>query len=854
MRVGDLFAALHLDKRSFSAGLATARAESTGLGTLIGKIGLGMGLAFAAVGAIAINMAADFQKSMANVHTLIGKGSESDARIVELGEAIKGMSMETGKSLEDLSGGLYEVIGTFGDGADTLGLLDVAARAGSAGLSTTQDAVRLLAALTKSYGDTSVEAAQHSADLAFQTANLGVTTFPEMAQAMGRVIPTAAALKISQEELFAVMATLTGVTGSTDEVTTQLRGSMTAMLKPSREMRDALKELGYTGVSAGQDIVGEKGLVPSIQMLAGTTTAGKEGIAKLWRNTNTLNAVLALTGGQADTFATKMAAMGDVTGVTTDAFNIQHETVAEMQNRVSAAIGVMMVDLGEKLLPIVETVLNWIIDNWPAIAGVFDSVATAIGRTVQFVVLVIAKLIEVIDFLKPAIIAIGTVIMAVMLPSLVAMAVSAGAAALAMALAFAIPAAVVVALIATLAAASAAVNFFAMDFGEMGAKMHDVATKTSVDFNQVKEVTRALMDEYGLSFEEAAARAETALASQGAAYDEAAVHAEAATGRQTGATEATASATETATTDIETSIAEMEAVIAAETEAAGLAMSEFSREALTALQELETGMRDSGTAAASAWLDPIKTGLEIAQAEAELGSKELRDKLKSKDPDIVRDGQIRKATLISQLIGLKNEAALQGDATAQVAKTKALLASEFMEEGLASKDDEIVATFELWRDEMDERVAEMEATASNADIGRNLAAAITAQSSEAYMAAGNMAAKIRGIFPGSEPKDPSSPFRGITKGFGIGSTLAEGFGASLRGHDFAGLFGNSMPSAAGGGGAGGGSSHVTVEIRDPDGAIRGGGYDQGQIERVVERALMESVSGARHRSLRMAPG
>lgn len=43
---------------------------------------------------------------------------------------------------------------------------------------------------------------------------------------------------------------------------------------------------------------------------------------------------------------------------------------------------------------------------------------------------------------------------------------------------------------------------------------------------------------------------------------------------------------------------------------------------------------------------------------------------------------------------------------------------------------------------------------------------------------------------------------------------------------------------------------VTVEIRDPDGAVGRGGYDQGQIERVLERALTETIGGARHRSLR----
>ena len=249
LKVGELYGLLKLDKSQFDKGLKESGGGFNKFKGLIVAGAAAAGLAILAIGGASAKLAIDFQKNMANVHTLIGPGSESDARIADLGESVKQMSLNTGKSLDDLSGGLYEVIGTFGDTADSAGWLEVAAKAGAAGLSTTQEAVGLLAAVTKSYGDTSLEAAQKASDLAFQTMNLGVTTFPEMAGAMGRVIPMAAAMKVSQEELFAAMATLTGVTGSTDEVVTQLRGGMTAFLKPSKEMREARLQLHFMRVS-----------------------------------------------------------------------------------------------------------------------------------------------------------------------------------------------------------------------------------------------------------------------------------------------------------------------------------------------------------------------------------------------------------------------------------------------------------------------------------------------------------------------------------------------------------------------------------------------------------------------------
>lgn len=386
LKVGELYGLLKLDKSNFDKGLKSSGLSFNKFKGLIIAGAASAALAIVGIGGAAAKLAVDFEKSMANVQTLIGKGSEADARIKELGASVKDMSVETGKSLEDLSGGLYTLIGTLGDTADSTAWLELAAKSGAAGLATTEEAISLLTAVTKSYGDTSVEAGQKVADLAFQAANLGVTTFPEMAAAMGRVIPMAAALKVSQEELFAVMATLTGVTGSTDEVVTQLRGGMTAFLKPSKEMQKALKELGYTGVNAGQDLVKKEGLVGAIQAVEGSATATEKGIAKLFRNTNTLNAVMALTGGSAASFEKNLKAMGDAAGSTAQAFEIQQKTVAASMDRVGAAFNVVLVNLGEKFLPVLADLLDWVSAHMPEIAAIIDGVFAFIGESIDFFV------------------------------------------------------------------------------------------------------------------------------------------------------------------------------------------------------------------------------------------------------------------------------------------------------------------------------------------------------------------------------------------------------------------------------------------------------------------------------------
>ena len=164
-----------------------------------GKIQKGLNkisLAVAAIGIAAIKASTDFNQSMANVATLIPGNIK---RVEELKDAVQDLSIVTGKSTADIAAGLYQVISAFGDTSDTVKILDINVRAAAAGLATTTDAINLTSAATKGYGDTSEKAVKKAADLAFVTVKLGQTTFPEIAASIGRVIPIAKSMNVSQE-------------------------------------------------------------------------------------------------------------------------------------------------------------------------------------------------------------------------------------------------------------------------------------------------------------------------------------------------------------------------------------------------------------------------------------------------------------------------------------------------------------------------------------------------------------------------------------------------------------------------------------------------------------------------------
>lgn len=308
-----------------------------------------------AISGFSLKASIDFNKAMANIATLIPDNAE---RVQELKKGIQDLSIATGKSTGDLADGMYQVISAFGDSADSLKILEINARAGTAGVATTLDAINLTSAVTKNYGDTSAAASQKAADLAFKTVELGQTTFPELANAIGRVAPLTAQLGLSQEDLFTGFAALTGVTGDAARVSTQLSAVLNGMLEPSDSMALAIEDLGYENSNA---MLSSLGFLGSLKALIGETDRSSEAIAGLFGRQEALLPVFALNGKLADDYTVKSKKMNNVLGATDIAYKEQTEGANKTGHALDvlkARSVVMAQNLGDALAPALLTILD----------------------------------------------------------------------------------------------------------------------------------------------------------------------------------------------------------------------------------------------------------------------------------------------------------------------------------------------------------------------------------------------------------------------------------------------------------------------------------------------------------------
>lgn len=282
---------------------------------------IGVTLPILAAGTASLKFSGELNAAMGNVETFMPGNTK---RIEELRKEVQQLAIGVGKDTTDLAGGLYEVVSAFGDSAETSKKLAINAKAAAAGVSTTKDAIKLTSAVTKAYGDVSASATQHASDLAFMTVKLGQTTFPELAESIGRVTPLAQEMGVSMEEMFAVLATGTGVTGDAAEVNTQMASALNAFIKPNTTMVQLYDALG---VSGGKALIQEHGFIGALRLVKERAALANVSLGELLGRKEAMILTLALTGAQMDTFNYKMAAMKDVTGATDEAFRAQTEGI-----------------------------------------------------------------------------------------------------------------------------------------------------------------------------------------------------------------------------------------------------------------------------------------------------------------------------------------------------------------------------------------------------------------------------------------------------------------------------------------------------------------------------------------------
>jgi TP901 family phage tail tape measure protein len=283
-----------------------------------------LGISFGAFEAVqlfkrAVSDALEFQSAMANVDSILGN-SEISAQ--HLASELTQLSGNLGSSRE-LANAMYEAIGAGIPAAQSVQFVTEATKLAKATLADTGETTKLLAVVMNAYG-LKLQDVAHISDVFTETVASGIVRGEELAHELGTVIPTAALLGVSIEEVSAAIATMTRTGISASESTTALNQALLSFIKPSKEAKSIAADLG---IELDANTVRSKGFAGALAELKDKVGSNDEALIALFGSVRGGRAALSLTGEQAGFFTEEMKRMETQVGKTNEAFEKQQQTI-----------------------------------------------------------------------------------------------------------------------------------------------------------------------------------------------------------------------------------------------------------------------------------------------------------------------------------------------------------------------------------------------------------------------------------------------------------------------------------------------------------------------------------------------
>jgi TP901 family phage tail tape measure protein len=423
MKVFDLFGQISLKGiDGVNKQLGGLQGNLNSMGAKMTSVGKGMTVAGGAmVGAVtaiaapSIKMASDFDTAMRSVNTMLLLNEEEFQKLsADTREMAKAMGVEAPEAAQ----ALYQAISAGVPKDDVISFMEIATKAAIGGMTDTETAVDGLTTVINAF-KLPMSSAQEVADLMFTTVKGGKTTMEELSASMFQVAPIAAASGVQFAEVSAALSTMTKQGVPTAQATTQLRQAMVALQKPSADMAKVIEGLGY---ESGQAMLEELGFAKTLETLRAATGGSNEMLMKMFGSVEAGSAVLALTGENAQMFATDLAAMENASGASQDAFDEMEKSTSRQMAHLMSDLKDIAITIGNALIPVLKDIMAtvtpiiqkvgaWIKEN-PKLTKTILIVVGAIGG----LLLVFGPILMMLGMLLPLLPAIGAAFAALMGP------------------------------------------------------------------------------------------------------------------------------------------------------------------------------------------------------------------------------------------------------------------------------------------------------------------------------------------------------------------------------------------------------------------------------------------------------
>lgn len=296
--------------------------------------------------------------SLAKIEGLVGV--ESDA-IKGLSEAVRAVSVETGRSASELGEALFFITSAGLRGAEATEALRNAAKAATAGLGETKTIALALAASMNAYAREGLGASE-ATDILVKTVRLGNFETAAFAGALGQTLPILSAAGISLNDVGASVAVLTRVSGDAGTALNGLRSFVTALSKAGKDGQKVLDEYDLTFADL-RDTLRKNGPLEAVRQLTDAVGDNEEALTDVLGRVEATTFVLSIMGQEAEVVDAIFEDMQDTLNTTQFAFE---KVAATIQGRYDIAMARLIDITGQAVkqtIPALVGALEFLIDN-----------------------------------------------------------------------------------------------------------------------------------------------------------------------------------------------------------------------------------------------------------------------------------------------------------------------------------------------------------------------------------------------------------------------------------------------------------------------------------------------------------
>lgn len=352
----------------------------------VGAAAAAAAIVIAAAFVASVKKAAEFEKQMSDVSTLLGVGNKVTDEFVDgIKDLIKTMPVDP----DELGASAYSIVSAgITETADTLMVLEAATKLGVAGLGTTEEATSLLTTAMNAFGFEASEAGD-VAEILFTSVRAGKTTIADLDQSFGKMAGNASAANISLEDVQAATSAITTVTGKTSEAQNALAQVFLELTKVGGALDKNLRDQGGS-LEELQASVGEEGLVGGMEALRDKLGLTDTQFKNLFSSAEGGTAVFQLLTSANENVKQNFLDMTDSSFELESAFLKQNETTTAQFQLLKNNLSVIMIELGTAVLPTlikaVKGFTKWLKDNEGTIKKVIEVVAFLAETSMAFLV------------------------------------------------------------------------------------------------------------------------------------------------------------------------------------------------------------------------------------------------------------------------------------------------------------------------------------------------------------------------------------------------------------------------------------------------------------------------------------